>query len=234
MLILFWDIDGTLLSTGRAGVYAWEDACEEVTGAKVDFGPLKTSGLTDIEIGALLLRERGVAPEPDRVAEIVGLYERYLPRSLPRKQGQVMPNVREILAAVGDRDDVHSMLLTGNTRAGAHAKLRHYGLAEFFDFEGGAFSDATTDRPSIARRAVEIVQKRGLPDDRERMVVIGDTPHDIHCANAIGVRTLAVATGSHSRDELAEHDPWSVVDTLPDPQDFLDRVAAVPAATEAR
>ena len=32
--------------------------------------------------------------------------------------------------------------------------------------------------------------------------VIGDTPHDIECANAIGVRTIAVATGGYSVEEL--------------------------------
>jgi ribonucleotide monophosphatase NagD (HAD superfamily) len=53
------------------------------------------------------------------------------------------------------------------------------------------------------------------------MFVIGDTPHDIECANAIGVRTIAVATGGYSVDELREHHPWQLFDTLPPPDVFM-------------
>ena len=67
----------------------------------------------------------------------------------------MLPNVRENLEALSARDDVVNMLLTGNVAAGAEAKLRHYGLWEFFG-AGGAFSVEGSDRPSIARRAREL------------------------------------------------------------------------------
>jgi phosphoglycolate phosphatase-like HAD superfamily hydrolase len=53
------------------------------------------------------------------------------------------------------------------------------------------------------------------------MFVIGDTPHDIECANAIGVRTIAVATGGYSVEELREHRPWQLFAELPPADEFL-------------
>jgi phosphoglycolate phosphatase-like HAD superfamily hydrolase len=111
---------------------------------------------------------------------------------------------------------VLSLLLTGNTPAGAAVKLRHYGLDGHFD--AGAFCVGTGPRDDIARAAVELARERlGADPDPDRTFVIGDTPHDISCARAIGARCLAVATGVYSRDELASHAPWRAFDELPPP-----------------
>ena len=72
----------------------------------------------------------------------------------------MLPNVRENLEALSERDDVVNMLLTGNVAGGAEAKLRHYGLWEFFG-AGGAFSVEGSDRPSIARQARELAAAHG-------------------------------------------------------------------------
>jgi phosphoglycolate phosphatase-like HAD superfamily hydrolase len=60
--------------------------------------------------------------------------------------------------------------------------------------------------------------------------VIGDTPHDIECANAIGVRTIAVATGGYDQDELRPLGPWRLYDELPAPDEFLRLVESAPRA----
>src|SRR5262249_54214575 len=107
-----------------------------------------------------------------------------------------------------------------NVAGGAEAKLRHYGLWDFFG-AGGAFSETGSDRPSIARRARELA---GSPPG-ERIIVIGDTPHDVACGKAIGARTLAVATGpGYTRAELEACDPWHTLDALPAPGDFVPLV----------
>ena len=67
---LFWDIDGTLLTTARAGIRAWEDAVTQVAGRQVDLADFPTAGLTDRAIARDLLRLAGV--EPDDVARIDG------------------------------------------------------------------------------------------------------------------------------------------------------------------
>ena len=224
---LFWDIDGTLLTTARAGIFAWEDATQDVLGRRIDMAGMHTAGLTDAEIAVTLVRDHG-DDDPGVAARLLHEYARNLPAALPRREGHVLPNVRKNLEALSARDDVVNMLLTGNVAAGAEAKLRHYGLWEFFG-AGGAFSVEGSDRPSIARRARELAAEHSgnasWPDG-EQMVVIGDTPHDVSCGKAIGARTLAVATGSvYGLDELRACDPWMAVPQLPEPAELVAALA---------
>jgi phosphoglycolate phosphatase len=216
-LYLFWDIDGTLLLTARAGIFALEEAAEQALGRRVDLATMLTAGLTDFEIAQEICRAEGV-DDPAAPAALLAAYERLLPERLGWRRGRVLPNVRENLDALAARDDVVNMLLTGNVAGGAEAKLRHYGLWEFFG-AGGAFSVEGCDRPAIARRARELAAEHGgeVPPG-ERIVVIGDTPHDIRCGHAIGARTLAVATGpGYDLQALEACDPWAAVAELPEP-----------------
>jgi len=219
---LFWDIDGTLLSTARAGIFAWEEAIRAVLGVEPDMATMLTAGLTDAEIAVTVAAAYGDR-STGAAGHLLSRYTEYLPERLAWRRGRVLPNVRENLEALAARDDVVNMLLTGNVAAGAEAKLRHYGLWEFFG-AGGAFSVEGSDRPSIAREARELAARNGgeLPPG-ERMVVIGDTPHDIACGKAIGARTLAVATGpGYSLDELGACEPWMAVPELPAREAFAE------------
>jgi phosphoglycolate phosphatase-like HAD superfamily hydrolase len=221
--VLFWDIDGTLLSTARGGVFALEAATREMGCADVDVHSMKTGGLTDAQIVELVLTACGREPDEEAVDQFLRIYERELPAALHRRDGRVLPQVHALLDDLSQRDDVLSLLLTGNTPGGAEVKLRHYGLEGRFD--AGAFCVGTGPRDDIARAAVELARDRlGADPDPERTLVIGDTPHDITCARAIGARCLAVATGAYSREELAAHDAWRVVDELPDPVAFRELV----------
>lgn len=218
--VIFWDIDGTLLTTARAGIHAWEEAMEKRLGTPVDLSQFQTAGLTDVEIARKLAADYGL--DPAVAPELLRTYESRLAGSLARRTGAVLPHVREILERLRSRSDVHSALLTGNTRAGAAAKLRHYGLAEFF--EGGAFADGAEDRASIARTA--LAQARGIVGDvsADRVYVIGDTPHDVSCGKAIGARVVAVATGGYTLDQLRGTEPWWLLPSLPEPEVFLSRL----------
>ena len=218
MTILFWDIDGTLLTTGKAGVPAWDAAVREVVGRDFTLSSLRIAGLTDYQIAVRTFEMLGVEPHEDDVRAMVRRYEELLPASLPLKRGSVLPNVREILEHLELRADVRSYLLTGNTRGGAQAKLTHYQLSHFF--QDGAFAEDAGERATIAARALALARRAGPVAD-EALFVIGDTPHDIHCANAIGARTIAVATGGYSVAELSEHRPWRVFAELPPVDQFM-------------
>lgn len=217
--VLLWDIDGTLLSTARAGVFALEQAAEDVCGMQVDLQELPTAGMTDGEIAATVLQRCGADAGNESVARFLRAYERHLPDRLGRRRGSVLPGVVEVLEHFHERPGVITLLLTGNTPAGAAAKLAHYGLDRFFD--GGVFCVDLEDRPSIARRAVELARERaGGSMAPESMFVIGDTPADVRCGKAIGARTVAVASGRHSAEELGACEPWLVLDELPPPETF--------------
>ena len=223
MTVLFWDIDGTLLTTAKAGVFAWNDAVREVTGRDFELLNIRIAGLTDYQIAVKTLETLGIEPEEGVLRRLVDRYGELLPASLPRKQGRVLPNVREILEHLQDRADVRSYLLTGNTRVGAKAKLTHYDLLRYFP--DGAFAEDTGARATIAARALEMARQAGPVADGG-VFVIGDTPHDIHCATAIQAKTIAVATGGYAIEELRAHDPWRVFDELPPPEEFVRLLAA--------
>jgi phosphoglycolate phosphatase len=127
--------------------------------------------------------------------------------------------VREVLDDLAARPQVTCMLLTGNTAAGARAKLSHYGLEAYF--ATGAFCGDGEGRESIARRARELAKghSNGAVAD-DRLFLVGDTPEDVRCGLAIGARTVAVASGDHSEEELARAEAWLTLPRLPAPGEF--------------
>lgn len=227
MTVLFWDIDGTLLKTEGAGMYAWNDSVKELTGHDFDLKTaIRTAGFTDYQIAVKTFEFLGIESTPESVERLVRRYEELLPSSLPRRKGRVLDNVREILEHLREaRPEIRSFLLTGNTRLGARAKLVHYDLFDFFP--DGAFCEDPGARAGIARRALTLARQFGPVAD-DRIVVIGDTPHDVECANAIGAKTIAVATGGYSVEELIPHRPWRVFPTLPPPREFVELLESAP------
>lgn len=232
---VFWDIDGTLLVTGRAGMIAWERAFA-TEHADATFPSVRPDGLTDHQIAAWLLgqtvaREAADADLQADAARLVARYERELGPALPLREGRVLDNVRALLEHVRRRrSDLLSWLVTGNTRMGGAIKLHHYGLDGFFterpernEVSGslvGAFSTRVEPRAHIVRRALDMARARRPGLEASEVLVIGDTPHDIEGAHAIGIPVLAVASNAHSLDELSAHRPWHVLPALPDPETF--------------
>jgi phosphoglycolate phosphatase-like HAD superfamily hydrolase len=120
-----------------------------------------------------------------------------------------------LLERLKSRKHLVLALLTGNVSRGAQLKLDHYGVWHFFEF--GAFADDHQDRnrlgPFARARAKE---KHGREFSASEIDVIGDTPRDIACGKALGARTVAVATGTWSRDRLSEYHPDFLIDDLSD------------------
>ncbi len=212
MLYLF-DIDGTLIDTGGVGMKALHEAALEVFG---EVGPpLDLAGSTDRGIAECLHAHFGIPPERQQIEEFFAAYHVRLNWHLAHGQvtGRVLPGVPEILSALASRPGSTLGLLTGNTAAGAAAKLRHFKLDGYFGF--GAYGEHHAERNNLGPIALERAAAYvGHSFTADQTLVIGDTPKDIACAHAFGARCLAVATGRFSTAELTSHGADVVVETL--------------------
>ncbi len=144
-----------------------------------------------------------------------------LPQTLPAGQARVLAGIHDALEAVHAHPEIHQALLTGNLREGARLKLSHVGIWKYFEF--GAFADDSYLRNELGPFALaRAKEKLGIEFPPERVWIIGDTPHDVACGKAIGAKTIAVATGTFSYDELAALNPTHAFKDLSDTQALLD------------
>ena len=211
-LVLF-DIDGTLVHTGRAGVQAFAKTFATEFNAPDGVEKINFAGRTDMSLVREFFGLHGIPATPENFGRFFDRYVFWLDRLIAQSHGGPCEGVREFLDGLRalPRPPL-SGLLTGNIRLGAEIKLRHYGLWDVF--ETGAFADDSEDRNRIAVAALE--RGRRLLGDNLRggeIVVVGDTPSDVRCGKFIGAKVLAVATGGTKLDELKRHQPdWAVED----------------------
>jgi phosphoglycolate phosphatase-like HAD superfamily hydrolase len=222
VLLVLWDVDGTLIDSAEHGKHAFDDAYLEVVGepfeARVDY-----AGRTDHQIAMAMLEglEDADGHLPRLLEQLVPALEAR--RELIRDEGHVHPGVPETLEALGGRGDLRQSLLTGNLEANAALKVGAFGLERHFDFELGAYGSDPHERRSdlvaIARERAE--GKLGQPVEP---VLVGDTPRDVQAAREADVRVVAVATGFSDEDALRESQPDVL---LPDLSDTSRAVEAI-------
>jgi phosphoglycolate phosphatase-like HAD superfamily hydrolase len=212
--LFLFDIDGTLLASGGAGYHALIEVTRETFGTG-ELAGIDIAGRTDSSIAQQLFARHGRPAAAEAVARFYEGYVAHLVRLLPITEGRLLPGVTALLDALRARPDCVLALLTGNLVRGAELKLRHYGVWHYFEF--GAYADDHADRnalgPVALRRARE---KHGVDFAPAHTFILGDTPHDIACARAIGARAVAIATGRHTRAELAACAPDHLFDDLAD------------------
>jgi phosphoglycolate phosphatase len=213
--LLLFDIDGTLIHSGGAGVHALRRVLAERHGIDDDLHDIEIAGVTDSGIVTSILNKHNIPVTRENLTLFLDSYVHFLSLELPRREGKLLPGVLELLEKLKSRNHLVLALLTGNVSRGAQLKLEHYGVWHFFEF--GAFADDHHDRNQLGPFArARAKEKHGREFSAEEIDVIGDTPRDIACGKALGARTIAVATGTWSREELAKHHPDILIDDLSD------------------
>jgi phosphoglycolate phosphatase len=216
-LVLF-DIDGTILWSDGAGRRAMTEALTTVFGGA---GPTdyRYDGKTDPQIVRDLMRASGHTDETidQRIDPLMQRYLGGLERELAGgTRAHVFDGVRELLDLLEARSDIILGLLTGNLREGAAIKLRAAGI-DIDRFKVCAFGSdhhARAELSALAQRRAR--EDLGLEIPGDHIFVIGDTPADITCGQAIGARAIAVATGRYTPEELARHHPFALFSSLAD------------------
>jgi phosphoglycolate phosphatase-like HAD superfamily hydrolase len=212
--------------TGGAGGRAMTSAFVEIFAIPDAFRGIDMPGRTDHWILTDAFAAHGVAAGAPELTRFHDVYLTHLAIELekPHARKLVMPGVRPLLDALSARDDVYLALLTGNFEASARAKLEYFDLWKYFSC--GAFGNGAPDRNGLLPKALEIVAASGGPSVPPReAIVIGDTPLDVACAAASGARSIAVATGSFSVDQLRAAGADVVFKDLSDTEEVLKAIA---------
>jgi phosphoglycolate phosphatase len=221
--LLLFDIDGTLVDTGGAGMAAIVTTREELYAEelrRVSAPDLDLAGSTDSGIVMEMFEKIGVTDSEEERRRFYGCYLGHLLKNLgePGTRGILLEGVTALLEALDAEVESGRALvglLTGNIAKGARVKVDYYGVGRHFAF--GSYGDDHHDRNLLGPIAVgRAADHAGLDLGSAPVTVIGDTAKDIRCARAFGARVLAVATGSISRENLASHDPDVLLDDLAD------------------
>jgi phosphoglycolate phosphatase-like HAD superfamily hydrolase len=215
-LVLF-DIDGTLLSAAGVSASALREALVEHFGTT---GPLEGydySGKTDPQIVRELMRGAGWAEASieDRMAQTLALYLRLLEERLRPEHVRAKPGVVDLVLALAADPRVTLGLLTGNLEPGARLKIEPLGLNGHFPF--GAFGSDHEQRHRLPAVAVQrALGHTGHRFEGKRVVIVGDSIHDVRCGRSLGVRAVAVATGITPLETLAAEDPDDLLEDCSD------------------
>ena len=213
-LVLF-DIDGTLLSVNSINRRILMDALREVYGTEGSAGTHNFAGKMDSIIIYEVLQNAGlsnavIAEKFDKAKQTY--IEMFRMHAKP-SDVVLMEGVRELLDKLSASSELMLGLLTGNFEESGRHKLLLPDINHYFPF--GAFADDGTSRNELPQVAVDkAYQLTGKKFSEQNIIIIGDTEHDIACARVLNAKSIAVATGTYSSEELNKHNPHILYENL--------------------
>jgi len=222
--LVLWDVDGTLVRTGEIGAVIFDRAIEKVLG-RPPTGRVTMSGKTDPQIVLEYLALAELADGDHHLPAILAQLEAELGAEAHQigVEGRVLPGVERLLPRLAADDETDQTVLTGNIEGNALLKLAAFGLDRWLNLEMGAYGSDDADRTRLVPVALGRVDAaRGRRYHPDEVWVVGDSPNDLACARAGGVRCLLVATGRPSYDELRSLRPDALRRDLSAVDDVLD------------
>lgn len=203
MKLILFDIDETLIDSGRAGSRSLDLAFKEMFGVENAFKDIEMAGKTDPQIVREAFLLHGIDRPEGVLQTFFEIYTEFLKDCVHNPAGYIKPGIGGVLADLSSRDGLVLGLLTGNIEEGARIKLERYGLYSYF--RTGAFGSDSEDRNELLPVAVErLYRESSIEVNYRDCVVIGDTPRDVDCAKPYGAMAVGVATGSYSMETLAD------------------------------
>jgi phosphoglycolate phosphatase len=209
-LLVLWDVDYTLADTDGVGRHLYQIALAELYGLEMPRLLQSMAGRTDSSIALEVLTAAGINDPAAEIARFQHLLGARAPdlEGLVRERGKALPGAAEALAALAKPEYAQRIVqsvLTGNIPALARVKLGGLDLTEHLDLAIGAYGDVSevrADLVPVARR--NAAERYGIDFAGRATVLVGDTPSDVEAAAIGGARSVAVATGSFSAEQLRD------------------------------
>lgn len=207
-LVLF-DIDGTLMLLENVANNAFKSMAKEVFGVEASIFDIRCSGMTDSLILEEVLFAKGVDKKEIHAKKPIAFnrYCYYFEKYLEKENGyQIYPGVVPLLENLSQNPGIVLGLLTGNVEFTAWKKLEKAGLKKYFPF--GAFGNESKVRAELVGIALLRAQEiSGIFFKGKEIIIIGDSVHDVSCGKGYGAKSIAVATGFHTKEELLKAEP---------------------------
>lgn len=217
MKLLLFDIDGTLLLSGGAGLRAMDQAFDQLYGIPNAFAGISLAGRTDTAILRNVLGKNGLPFSPATMEDFKRIYYERLQEEIhaPVDGKLLMPGIDPLLRSIHKRKDIYLGLLTGNWQTSGFIKLAYFGIDHYFDI--GAFADDSEIRDELLPFAIKrFADKHDKKPKADEVYVIGDTPSDIQCARPHGAVAVAVAAAHFTSEQLRAHKPDYLFEDLTD------------------
>jgi phosphoglycolate phosphatase len=203
-LLVLWDIDHTLIENHGVNKETYALAFEMLTGQRPEHSAL-TEGRTEPEVMRNMLLAHGIEPNADHISRMPSILESATlsMASTLRERGCELPGARDALAVLQNSPGIVQSVLSGNIKPNAIIKLSAFELQGFIDFEVGGYGSDDDVRATLVGIAQErATLKYATSFDKTNTVLIGDTPRDVQAGHTGGARVIAVASGSHSMEQL--------------------------------
>jgi len=204
---LLFDIDGTLINTGGAGLKAMKSTVKSILGNEELLKNYSFAGKTDSQIMNDMVRRSGLDDNPETLSKLLKqTYIKKLKTNLKNSDNfRTYPHVNELLDNYKKKEDYELALLTGNFETGAKLKLEHAGLWKYFKW--GVFGNLSEDRVHLAKDALETITEKEKKVNTKNIFIVGDTTNDIRCGKAINATTIAFTSGFEPEEKLRTCSP---------------------------
>jgi len=204
---LLFDIDGTLINTGGAGLKAMKSTVKSILGNEELLKDYSFAGKTDSQIMNDMVRKSGLDDNPETLSKLFEqTYIENLKTNLKNSDNfKIYPNVNDLIDLYKKNEGFELALLTGNFETGAKLKLEHAGLWKYFKW--GVFGNLSEDRVHLAKDALKTITEKEKKVNTKNIFIIGDTTNDIRCGKAIDATTIAFTSGFESEEKLRTCSP---------------------------
>lgn len=212
--LLIWDIDGTLINCGASGKKALNRSFYQVFDIKNAFDHISMAGMLDRKIISSAFELHNISQV--YLEEFLKKYAKELKKILDSNMTyKVLPNVEKNLNILQKNNKIYNVVGTGNNTIGARLKLERGKLDQYFDI--GFYGDSYYSRDALLKDAWKKSEKHyNIQFNKEDILVIGDTPNDIKSGKKNGFKTIGVATGSYSFEQLRTFSPDILLKRLPE------------------